>query len=316
MNHHNSRARKGGFTLIEIIVVLIIVTIISSIIFSAFKSIREGNKKTSCQGNMAQIYQALRLYGQDYNGEFPSYNPVKPDGTGMVEDRAPAGLGLWALYAYPASKELDCDGRTTQLPTTEPAADSVNKTPPLASYVRSPKIFHCPFDDYDHPATPSAGCNMDATAKLNSSQMTFTDKANLVRFNPYYNSYQTADDVPTGASALDRATYSSFRTADSSRQLVYYKQQVTPSGINPQRRTPDTTILFWCRFHRRLDTTGSTKDPNNLSNSDNVLFMDGTVQYLPTRQDIGTSTGANACQAWTRAPLETVGSIPSCPNGS
>ena len=300
MQHHNSRARKGGFTLIEIIVVLIIVTLISSIVFSAFKSVREGNKKTSCQSNMAQIYQALRLYGQDYNGEFPSYNPVGLVKGTTANPRASNGLGLWALYAYPASSELDCDGRTTQLPTTEPAN---NNAPPLASYVRSPKIFHCPFDQFDHPATPSAGCNMDATANLNSEEMTFTDKANLVRFNPYYNSYQTADDL--GATPLDKATYSSFRTAGSSRQLVYYKQQATDSGINSHRRTPDTTILFWCRFHRKLDKTGQTVDPLNLSNSDNVLFMDGTVQYLPTQQPIGTTQ----CQAWNRIPSEAVDSF-------
>ncbi len=308
MQHHNSRARKGGFTLVEIIVVLVIVALISSIVFSAFKSVREGNKKTSCQGNMVQIYQALRLYGQDYSGELPSYNPA-----GTVAGRAPNGLGLWALYAYPASSALDCDGRTTQLPTTEPAN---NNAPPLASYVRSPKIFHCPYDDYDHAPTPSPGCNMDATANLNSSQMTFTDKANLVRFNPYYNSYQTLDDLPTTGGPLDKATYSSFRNPGASRQIVYWETASPNNIINAKRRTPDTTILFWCRFHRKLDKTGSTADPTNLSNSDNVLFMDGTVQYLPTRQDIGTSTGANACQAWTRAPLEAAGSLTSCPNGS
>ena len=94
MQHHNSRARKGGFTLVEIIVVLIIATIISSIVFSAFKSIREGNKKTSCQGNMAQIYQALRLYGQDYNGEFPSYNPSGLVQGKVANERAANGLGF------------------------------------------------------------------------------------------------------------------------------------------------------------------------------------------------------------------------------
>ena len=156
---------------------------------------------------------------------------------------------------------------------------------------------------------------MDASANLNSSQMTYTDKANLVRFNPYYNSYQTADDVPTTGDALDRSTYSSFRAANSSRQLVYYKQQAAPSEINPQRRTPDTTVLFWCRFHRKLNATGGTVDPTNLSNSDNVLFMDGTVQYISTQQAIGTAK----CEGWKRAPLEAVESLSSdnaCPNGS
>ena len=311
MQYHNSRARKGGFTLVEIIVVLIIATLISSIVFSSFKSIREGNTKTSCQNNLAQIYQALRLYGQDFNGELPSFNPhVVGNTADTVAGSAPSGLGLWALYAYPASDRLDCDGRTTQLPTTEPnAAD--NYTPPLASYIKSPRLFHCPYDDFDRTVEPSPGCNLDTGAKLNSSQMTFTDKANLVRFNPFYNSYQTADDFQTG-DVRNKAPYSSFRTAKSSRQLVYYTSQTAPSNINPERRTPDTTILTWCRFHRKTDSVGNTVD--KASNSDNVLFMDGTVQFVPTKQDIGTSTGASACQSWTRAPLEAVSSLTKCPD--
>ena len=299
MHHHQSRARKSGFTVVEIVVVMAIVALISSIVFSAFKSVREGNKKSSCQANMAQIYQALRLYGQDFNGDFPSFNPG-----GLVKGttdnpRAANGLGLWALYAYPASNNLDCDGRTTQLPVTETPD---NNTPPLASYIKSPKIFHCPFDDFDNSPVPSDGCKVAANTKLNSSQMTFTDTDNQKRFNPFYNSYQTAD-VFQGGDALNQAPYSSFREAGSSRQLVYYKSQAAPSEINSQRRAPDTTILTWCRFHRKTDREGLTVD--RASNSDNVLFMDGTVQYIATKQDIGTAQ----CQAWTRAPIETVESL-------
>ena len=308
MQHHHSRARKSGFTLIEIVVVLIIITLISSILFSAFKSIREGNKKTSCQANLAQIYQALRLYGQDYNGELPSFNPANPDGTGKVDNWAPNGLGLWALYAYPASDKLDCDGRTTQLPTVEPngSATPPNYTPPLASYIKSPSVFHCPYDDYDQPVVigTNSGCNLNSGTKLNSSQMTFTDNANLVRFNPFYNSYQTADTFQTG-SLRDQAPYSSFRTSKARRQLVYWETNSPNNIINTERRTPDTTILTWCRFHRKTNQDGTTVD--KLSNSDNVLFMDGTVQYVPTKQDIGTAS----CQAWTRAPLEDVSSLSS-----
>ena len=298
MQHHQSRARKSGFTLVEIVVVLAIIALISSIIFSAFRSVREGNKKTSCQANMAQIYQALRLYGQDFNGQYPSFNPgglVK----GTTANPRPAnGLGLWALYAYPASDKLDCDGRTTQLPTTVPGPNQ----PPLASYIKSPKVFHCPYDNFDKAPISSDGCNVTAPTKLNSSQMTFKDAGNLERLNPFYNSYQTADTFQ-GGDALNQAPYSSFRDADSSRQLVYYESQAAPSGINPEQRAPDTTILLWCRFHRKTDSDGNTVD--NANNSDNVLFMDGTVQYLPTKQDIGSVK----CQSWTRAPIETVGSF-------
>lgn len=294
----HSQMRKGGFTLVEIIVVLAIAALLSSIIFAAFKSVGEGNKKTSCQNNMVQIYQALRLYGQDFNGQFPSYNPA-----GLVEGttdkpRPANGLGLWALYAYPTSAELDCDGRTTQLPATE-APDT--RVAPLASYIKSPRFFHCPYDDFDSKVVTGTGCRVPSTTTvLNSSQLSITGADGLPYFNPFYNSYQTVDDQPAGGSALNNATYSSFREPKSSRQLVYYTSKAKPSGITSQRRTPDTTVVTWCRFHRKLDKAGLTVD--RASNSDNVLFMDGTVRYLPTKQPIGTAE----CQGWTRIPEETV----------
>ena len=288
----HQKTRRGGFTLVEIMVVLAIAALLSAIVFSAFKSINEGNKKTSCQSNLVQIYQALRLYGQDFNGDFPSYNPAK-----VVDDRAQAGLGLWALYAYPASDQLDCDGRTTQLPATE--VDG-NQTPPLASYIKSPRLFHCPYDDYDRKV--SAGCRAPSgTTTLNSSQLDFKDASGVSYLNPFYNSYQTLDKKDSETlDVLNQSPYSSFRDPKSSRQLVYYTSKTTPSGINPQRRTPDTTVVTWCRFHRKTDKDGNTVD--KASNSDNVLFMDGTVRYLPTTQRIGTKD----CQGWKRIPEETV----------
>ena len=300
--HSRAQTRKSGFTLIEILVVLAIAAIVSSIVFAAFKSIGEGNKKTSCQGNMVQIYQALRLYGQDFNGEFPSYN-VHTVGatTNSVGARASAGLGLWALYAYPkyvaTGNNLDCDGLTTQLPPTE---SSDNNQAPLASYIKSPRVFHCPYDQFEKPVvTTGTECNATAGTKLKTDVVTYIDKDGASRFNPFYNSYQTPDDFPAGGSLRDLAPYSSFRTSDSSRQLVYWKAG-SPDIINTQRRTPDTTVVLWCRFHRKMTSDGATVD--SASNSDNVLFMDGTVRYLPTKQPIGTLN----CTGWQRIPEETI----------
>lgn len=302
----HSYARKNGFTLIEILVVLAIAALLSSIVFAAFKSVSEGNKKTSCQSNLVQIYQALRLYGQDFNGQFPSYNPHAPSVTdttvagGPIDGRDASGLGLWALYAYPkqaaTGKNLDCDGVTTQLPVTE--ALSTNEAP-LGSYIKSPRFFHCPYDSFEREVVASDECGAASGTKLKTDVLEYKDVNNVSRFNPFYNSYQTQDTFPTTGGVRDLTPYSSFRNSAASRQLVYYETG-SPTIINPERRTPDTTVVTWCRFHRKLDKDGVTVD--KASNSDNVLFMDGTVRYLPTTQMIGTKE----CRGWQRVPEETV----------
>lgn len=297
MKQFSRRAR--GFTLIEILVVLAIAALLASILFAAFKSVSEGNKKSSCQNNLVQIYQATRLYAQDFNGELPYYNPDV-----LTTDTAKAplnGLGLWALYAYPISDNVDCDGVTSELPSPTNSTDNVA---PLASYIKTPRFFHCPYDSFARDAlqTPSRdGCAATASSKLQSDVMQYT-QGGTTYFNPYYLSYQVGEN-PTADGASN--PYSSFRTADSKRQLIYYKTDA--SDINRSVRISDTTIITWCRFHRSLDANGNTID--KASNFDNVLFADGTVQYIPTKQTLGS----DICEGWQRLPLELASNATACP---
>ena len=278
---HFSRAR--GFTMVEILVVLAIVALLSSILFTAFKSVSQGNKKSSCQTNLTQIYQATRLYAQDFNGELPYYNPSVVASSATTPSN---GLGLWALYGYPASDNLDCDGRTSQLPSPTASSDT---TAPLASYIKSPRFFHCPFDSFSRAALGSSGCGVAAGTQLKTDVLQYDDAGGNARLNPFYLSYQVADtDAP----------YSSFRADGSKRQLLYYKTVSGTAVPNQRVRSADTTIITWCRFHRQLDASGNTVA--NAGNYDNVLFLDGSVQYIPTTQNVnGTDL-----EGWQRYPLE------------
>lgn len=283
MKHFTRRAR--GFTLIEILVVLSIATLLGSILFAAFKSVSAGNKKASCQNNLVQIYQATRLYGQDFNGELPYLNP------GVItnnpnNDAPPNGMGLWALYAYPKSNSLDCDGLTSQLPNPN---DSTDAAAPLGAYIKSPKFFHCPYDQFEKtPPTTATACQAPGT--LQSDVLQYTGSDGNSHFNPFYLSYQGL------GAGIALTPYSSFREPDSKRQLVYY--ETNASDINRSVRISDTTVITWCRFHRALDANGNTV--NKESNFDNVLFADGTVQYIPTTQKVN---GVDL-QGGARLPLE------------
>jgi prepilin-type N-terminal cleavage/methylation domain-containing protein len=155
-------------------------------------------------------------------------------------------------------------------------------------YLRSEEKFHCPSDRF----------------KVTGAAMP-TD-------SPFYNSYQQVDDIPV-LSVTNPRTYSSFRTADASlrkRQLTY----TDGASINPTRRVSDTTVITWCRYHRRLnnDTSGSTRQVNNVNDRDNVLFFDGRVQSLPTTQlvsEAAPKTGTGECTGWRRVPIQLENSL-------
>ena len=264
---HSPTSRRGAFTLIEIMVVLALAAIVTAITVGGFRSISESNKRTSCQSNLVQIYQACRVYARDEGGAFPYYNPA----SGGISGPSTGGIGLWALYTYPAN------GSATDLAPVD--------TKPVGRYVRSPKVFHCPSDDYQRGSIGASSAQLY--------------NANKTLINPDYLSYQVDDE--------GTPTYSVFRTTDVStvakkelwkRQLEHYDTQPRP------RPTPDTTVVAWCRFHRRLSSDGLSTLANG-RNFDNVLFYDGTVQLLPWKQDVSDTGGStNQCTTWQRVPRE------------
>ena len=295
-----SNTRKSGFTLIEIMVVLGLVAIITSITFGAFRSISDGNKRTSCQSNLSQIYQSCRLYAQDYNGKFPYLNA---GGAPSQANTPSGGIGLWALYAFPTATSNLCTPNITDY--------NVDLNLPLASedgtqvtgYVRNTKIFHCPADRFSKEIRLPSSCGTPIAVP--TASLTIVSGTNTY-LNPSFLSYQTVDD--TGSTPRD--TYSSFRASDHltpgtpNHQLIPF---TTVSGvtITPERPTIDKTIVTWCRNHRRLDNNGNTQMGRR--NYDNVLFYDGTVQSIPIKADKETAqpcdpVGGNCVEGWQREP--------------
>jgi prepilin-type N-terminal cleavage/methylation domain-containing protein len=207
--------RRGGFTLIELMIVIAIAALLTAITVGAFREISVTNKRTTCQGNLSQLYTAARLYAADEGGRFPYYNASSYTLDDPSEQPA-GGIGLWALYAFPDPSD------PSKIAPLNAAVQS-----PLNRYLRHPKVFHCPSD-----LDPTSGT---------SHENLYTDAARTA-INPEYLSYQVLDgNIPT---------YQSIRTTDSSdpnfkRQLLIY------NGASRVSRPPaDNTVVAWCKYHR------------------------------------------------------------------
>ncbi len=142
---------------------------------------------------------------------------------------------------------------------------------------------------------------------LPDAQLEFKGDDNRLHLNPNYLSYQGVDDKPNGY------LYSSFRKSEATRQMRSFKQDPTRNIVTLQdRRSPDQTIVTWCRFHRSLDVDGKTKDGDFSRTFDNVLFLDGSVQSVPVKQIVTSINGQTAtCQGWQRVPLAEANSVPN-----
>lgn len=263
--------RRSAFSLIEILVVLGIGALMAAITFGTFSSVRDNNKRQSCQTNLTQIYTAARQYAQDYDGQMPYYsqttiNSANPEG----------GIGLWALYTYP--EPGDFAGHALR------AENLLDGNQPFASnYIRNVSSLHCPSDTFTRVGIPS-------------SQLFATSNSTTRTLNTEYLSYGVQDDHN------GQRTYSSFRSAGEKNQLKYYTGS-PPGATTPARPPADGTIITWCKWHRRLDNSGNTVASEG--NADIVLFYDGSVRTVPINADASnlycaTPNGTTCFTGWQR----------------
>jgi len=74
---------KGGFTLVELVVVLVAVLVIASIVYPIFIKSHDHHYE-QCPSNIKQLALAIQLYSQDNGYQYPGI-----DGTGWVDKIAP-----------------------------------------------------------------------------------------------------------------------------------------------------------------------------------------------------------------------------------
>jgi len=66
-----NRAGSGGFSLIELLVVIGIIAILAAMIFPVFSRARGKARETQCLSNLKQLGAAIEMYAADYDDLYP-----------------------------------------------------------------------------------------------------------------------------------------------------------------------------------------------------------------------------------------------------
>jgi prepilin-type processing-associated H-X9-DG protein len=92
----------------ELLVVIAIIAVLSAILFPVFAMVRHKARRTTCQSNLNQIGQAIKLYADDNNGYLPSFSQSHPFwecGLTDPQKNAPQpGVVTWDISAQPYLK--------------------------------------------------------------------------------------------------------------------------------------------------------------------------------------------------------------------
>ena len=108
MTSISTKPRKaGGFTLVEVLVVIAVIAILAGMLLPVLASTRAVSRKAVCQSNLRQLYAAFQMYIADWSDALPCPGGQMGDYTYWAQDNG-GGIDLYLKNQHLGMKSVYC----------------------------------------------------------------------------------------------------------------------------------------------------------------------------------------------------------------